>query len=163
MPTISSPRQDFRVSVRAGKTPVGYLNSTADLIEARGQLAKIRNAYPDSVLQVLADDGDLGGWCDSTDEGLDQIADVNAILALARIVQRRVPRITWTLEARTRGQLYGRADTREQVEEYGLLLGVTVEEEGSTLRTVVASGVLDGVPVQVSCYVRDEQPAAVSA
>lgn len=163
MTITSSPAQAFRVLIRDGDATIGRTRHTERLEEVRVELARMRRAYPDSALEALLPDGDLGSWQVVTEEDLDRMASVKAALTLANILGMGLPRISWTLHEFDPGRVAGQADTRKQVEEFAraLLLEVT-EDEHPTNVLVSATGAFQGVEVRVSCYVRREQPAEVS-
>lgn len=161
--TISSPAQTFRVSIRSGTFMYGHLDETENLAEVREQLTQMRRAYPGSALQTFhrTTDDTLGTWRDATDDELDRIALTNAALALARILQEDLPRITWTLDRYGSVELSGQATTREQVEVYANLLKLPVTEDSNAYPNLQAAGVYDGTEITVYCHIRTEQPAEV--
>lgn len=158
MTTISPLAKEFHVSVRSGTLTHGQLNATRNLAEAREQLTQIRRAFPDSVLQQHHGDG---GWADATADDLDGVADVNAALALAEIFDAGASRITWELSHLEPGKLTGRARSKEQVEEYARLFGLTVRKDDKAYPNMQATGSFQHVEVEVYCHIRTEQPAEV--
>ncbi|WP_219471282.1 hypothetical protein [Nonomuraea rhizosphaerae] len=148
----------FRLAVRDDHAMVGYLGAGQALRQARQRLERMRLAYPNSTLQGMFFDGDVGEWRDVTDDDLNRIADVNAAQVLAGLLQRsELERLSWTLSHWAHGQLSGDADTREQVQTYARVLSLELTEtviakSGATV--VRAEGSVQGVEVRVSCYIR---------
>jgi hypothetical protein len=163
----TQPVNGFRVAVRDGSTSLGCLDIAETIDQARHQLEKVRRAYPESTLQGLFADGDLGAWRDVTDDDLNRIAAAAAAHALAAIyAQPGLERITWVLPDYEPGKLGGQAFTREQVETYALVLNLELSEIAGAAPLLRAKGIVHGVEVCVSCYVRpstDENAHAVEA
>lgn len=165
MTTISSPVTSFRVAVRTDSGEIGVLNCTDKVDEARAQVAQTRLAFPKSTLQAYVEGADFGEWRDFTEDDLDELADVNAALALAHLLDAGLPRIDWSLSKFERGKISGHTRNRDIFAQYAVQLkaGPTETEKGTSHTRLEAEGSFQGVPVSISCHVRNEQPAEVSA
>jgi hypothetical protein len=157
------PVNGFRVAVRDGSTSLGCLDLADTVDQARDQLERVRRAYPESTLQGLFTDGDLGAWRDITDDDLNRIAAAAAAHTLATIYTRPgLERITWVLSDYEPGKLGGQAYTREQVEAYARVLNLELTETAGAAPLVRAKGTVHGVEVCVSCYARPAVEANAS-
>ncbi|MEO3869424.1 hypothetical protein ABGB18_11380 [Nonomuraea sp. B12E4] len=151
-------KPEYRIEVRSGDKRISDIDAIWDKTAAQKLYASVQAAFPGSRLTMSLPGGT---WVEATTAEIDRVADVNAALALAAILEVGLTRIDWTLAKYEPGEITGYARSREVVAEYAKLLGKDVAEkvEGERTRYVV-KGVYRDVAVDVYCNVKNDQPAS---
>lgn len=155
MTSISSPAQAFRVLIRSDKGAVGRTKSVQSLDEARAELARMRTAYPNSTLEALLPDGDMGCWREASEEELDRLVYQRTAAILVSLIGEGLGKVNWSLSStnprRVEGHLVREEDSREALKAYADLLSCEVTERPHLNGKVQikAEGTYQGLAVEV--------------